>query len=55
MQFSSTTQRPNILLNQTISEKTPKNRFEGMELTAGGSYRIWNSWSKLEKKWNLQG
>ena len=25
-----------------------------MELTAGGSYSMWNSWSKLEKDWNLQ-
>ena len=26
-----------------------------MELTAGGSYSMWNSWSKLRKEWNLQG
>ena len=26
-----------------------------MELTAGGSYSMRNSWSKLEKEWNLQG
>ena len=29
--------------------------FEDMELTAGGSYSMWNSWSKLRKEWNLQG
>ena len=55
IQFSFTThQCPNILQNHTISEK-PKNKFEDMELTAGGSYSICNSWSKLEKEWNLQG
>ena len=26
-----------------------------MELTADGSYGIWNSLSKVEKEWNLQG
>ena len=55
IQFWFTThQCPNIFLNQTISEKT-KNRFEDMELTVDRSYRIWNSWSKLEKEWNLLG
>ena len=55
IQFSFTThQCPNILQNHTISEK-PKNKFEDMELTAGGSYSMRNSWSKLEKEWNLQG
>ena len=44
MKFSFTThQCPGILSNQTISEKKTKNRFEDMELTAGGSYRMWNS------------
>ena len=56
MQFSSTTQLcPNTLPNHTISEKIPKNRFEDMELTAFGSYSMWNSSGKLEKEWNLQG
>ena len=56
MQFSSTTDLcPSILQNHTISEKVPKNRFEDMNLTVGGSYSIWNSLSKLEKEWNLQG
>ena len=36
-------------------KKPPKNRFEDMELTAGGSYSMWNSFSELEKKRNLQG
>ena len=26
-----------------------------MELTSDGSYSMWNSLSKLEKEWNLQG
>ena len=26
-----------------------------MELTADESYSIWNSLSKVEKEWNLQG
>ena len=26
-----------------------------MELTVDGSYSMWNSLSKLEKEWNLQG
>ena len=26
-----------------------------MELTADGSYSIWNSLSKVVKEWNLQG
>ena len=56
MQFSSTSHLcPNILPNNTISEKTPKNRFEDMELTVDGSYSMRNSLSKLEKEWNLQG
>ena len=38
-----------------ISEKIPKNRFEDMELTPDGRYSMWNSLSKLEKEWNLQG
>ena len=38
-----------------ISEKIPKNRFEDTELTSDGSYSMWNSLSKLEKEWNLQG
>ena len=36
-----------------FQKKPPKNRFEDMELTAGGSYSMWYSWSKLEKEWNL--
>ena len=28
---------------------------EDMELTEDGSYSKWNSLSKLEKEWNLQG
>ena len=56
MQFSSTTHLcPNILPNDAISEKIPKNWFEDMEMTADGSYSMWNSLSKLEKEWNLQG
>ena len=56
MQFSSTTHLcPNILPNDAISEKIPKNWFEDMELTADGSYSMWNLLSKLEKEWNLQG
>ena len=54
MQFSSTTHLcPNTLSNHTISEKIPKNRFEDMELTADGSYSMWDFLSKLEKEWNL--
>ena len=26
-----------------------------MELTADGRYSVWDSLSKLEKEWNLQG
>ena len=29
--------------------------FEDMELTAGGRYSMWNSWSKLKKDWKPQG
>ena len=50
MQFSSNTHPcQNILPDHTISEKTPQNRFEDMELIADGSYSMWNSLSKLEK------
>ena len=34
------------------SEKTPKNRFEDMELTAGGSYGMSNSW-RFQGKLNI--
>ena len=54
MQFSHTTHLcPNTLPNHSISEKIPKNRFEDMELTADGSYSMWDFLSKLEKEWNL--
>ena len=36
-------------------KKTPKNRFEDIELTADANYSMRNSLSKLEKEWNLQG
>ena len=39
----------------SIFKNIQKNRFEDMELTAGGNYRMWNSLSKLKKEWNLQG
>ena len=44
-----------VPLNHTISEKIPKKRFEDIKLTTDGSYSMWNSLSKLEKEWNLQG
>ena len=36
----TTDQCPNIFLTQTISEKNPKNRFEDIKLTEGGSYNM---------------
>ena len=36
-------------------KKIPKNRFENIELTVDGSYRMWNSMRKLKKECNLQG
>ena len=44
MQFSCTTHHsPNVLLNETVPvKKNPSNRFKDMEMTAGGSYSIWN-------------
>ena len=36
-----------------FQKKIPKNRFEDMELTADGSYSMWDFLSKLEKERNL--
>ena len=55
IQFSSITHLCPNILNHTISEKIPNNGSEDMELTADGSYSIWNSLNKVEKEWNLQG
>ena len=41
IQFT-TRHSPNILLNQNIQVKNPNNSFEEMDMTAGGSYSIWD-------------
>ena len=43
VQFLFTTRHsPSFFLNQTVPVKNSNNRFEDMEMTAGGSYNMWN-------------
>ena len=44
-----------ILLNQNIPKKPLNDTFEDMELTAGGSYSMWNFLEWIRKQWNIQG